>query len=128
MRNFDPYLAMHICPHCKDAGLSELAVRWSYREHPARCVTCGGLSHVLASTSSGITGASMILVSITAAAAIVFNSYVVAVAGFVLLIVQNIWSWRRVELFPIGPEEARTAAKASGLLAFLLLVFRIFST
>jgi hypothetical protein len=119
---------MHICPHCKSLAVSNLAVRWSYREHPARCVACGGLSHVLASTSSGIVGTGMILVALTAAAAIVLSSYPVAVAGLAVTVAQNIWAWRGVELFPIGAEEARIAARRSGMVAIVLLVFRMFST
>lgn len=45
---------MHTCPHCKAPGIGALAKRWSSRSSPAECSACGSLSHVLASTSSGI--------------------------------------------------------------------------
>ena len=44
----------YICPRCKESGIGGLAKRWSDRATPAQCTACGGLSHVLASTSSGI--------------------------------------------------------------------------
>jgi hypothetical protein len=45
---------MTLCPHCKELGVTSLAKRRSSREHPAVCGLCGRLSHVIASTSSGI--------------------------------------------------------------------------
>lgn len=45
---------MHSCPHCQKPGVRNGAARWSAREHPAQCSYCGGLSHVLASTSGAI--------------------------------------------------------------------------
>jgi hypothetical protein len=43
------------CPHCNSVAVKNLAARWARREAPATCGHCGKLSHVIASTRSGMT-------------------------------------------------------------------------
>ena len=119
---------MHICPHCKHRTLSNRAVRWSYRGNPARCSECGSLSHVLASTSNGIFGTGIVLLSLTAAVAMVFQSYLVAVAGLLLAVAHNVWAWGRVELIPIREEAAKKAARVTLGVNAVIILARLFSS
>lgn len=119
---------MHKCPHCGVTALGNMAVRWSYREAPAKCPHCGKLSHVLASTSSGIAGVGIVLAALAVVAAMVLESYLVAAAGFGLLVLHNIWAWRGVELFPISEESAKVAARVSWWLVALGALFKLFSS
>jgi hypothetical protein len=91
----------HACPSCRAAGISALAKRWSARECPAACALCGGLSHVLASTSSGI------------------------FVGTILVFI--VGAWRRAEMFPIPKENAQAAAAVGWFLAGLSGLFTLFS-
>ncbi|MEN9396230.1 MAG: hypothetical protein RLZ81_760 [Pseudomonadota bacterium] len=105
-----------------------MAVRWSYRESPAKCTACGKLSHVLASTSGGILSVCIVLFSVGEAAAMVSESYLVALLVVVLVVCYNLWAWRRVELFPISTESARLAAQINWWLIGLAAFFKIFSS
>ena len=119
---------MHKCPHCNVAGVPHMAVRWSYRESPAKCTACGNLSHVLASTSSGIFSVCIVLFSLGVVAAMVSESYLVALLVGVLVVSYNVWAWRRVELFPISTESAKLAAQVSWWLVGLAALLKIFSS
>jgi hypothetical protein len=119
---------MHKCPHCKVAAVPHMAVRWSYRESPARCTACGKLSHVLASTSSGIVSICIVLFSLGVTVAMVSESYLVAVLLGVLVVSYNMWAWRRVELFPISAESAKLAAQVSWWLVGIAALLKIVSS
>jgi hypothetical protein len=119
---------MHKCPHCHVAAVPHIAVRWSHRESPAKCTACGNLSHVVASTSSGILSICIVLFSLGVVAAIVSQSYLVAMLVGVLVVSYNVWAWRRVELFPISAESAKLAAQASWWLVGLAALLRLFSS
>lgn len=119
---------MHKCPHCNVAAVPLLAVRWSYRESPAKCTACGNLSHVLASTSSGIFSVCIVLFSLAVVAAMVSQSYLVAVLLVVLVVSYNMWAWRRVELFPISTEGAKLAAQANWCLIGIAAFVKLFSS
>ena len=118
---------MHACPHCNAVALSNLAVRWSRRAYPARCCACANLSHVLASASNGIFGTGLVLFSFAVAASMMLDSYWVGASGLVLVLAQNVWVWRRVELFPIAAEDANSAARTSVWVFVVFLLARVFS-
>ena len=105
-----------------------MAVRWSHRESPAKCTACGNLSHVLASTSSGIFSGCIVLFILGVAVAIVSESYLIALLVGVLVVSYNMWAWRRVELFPISAESAKLAAQVSWWLIGLAALLKIFSS
>ena len=116
----------HACPHCHQAAVSNLAVRWSSRESPARCAACGRLSHVVASTSSGIWVVGVVLLVATGLIALLAQSFWAGLAGLAMVGVYNVWAWRHVELWPIDANSAQTAARASWLatvLAWLAVLF-----
>lgn len=100
---------MHACPHCQKLGVRNTAVRWSARENPAQCTYCGGLSHVLASTSSAISVFTGVTLFAGAGLAFVFGSVVLAVAAVLLACSGNVWMWRRCALIPIDRQSAQTA-------------------
>jgi hypothetical protein len=118
----------HRCPHCGIDGLRNLAVRWSYREAPAKCEHCGKLSHVLASVSNGIAGLDLVLSALFVVAAVALGSWLFALAGFCLVVAHNIWAWRQVELFPISEDSAKMAARVSWWVMGLAVILRVFSS
>lgn len=107
----------HTCPHCQQAAVPNLAVRWSARESPARCAACGRLSHVIASTSSGIWVVGVLLLVAAEFIALLAQSPWAGLAGLTLVVAHNVWAWRRVELWPIDSDSAKTAARWSWLAA-----------
>ena len=103
----------YACPRCQELSISGLAKRWSDRGFPAKCAKCGCLSHVLASTSSGIVvGTFLVLIGSMVAAAGAM-SYPLAVSGVCLSVAFNMWAWRRAVLVPI-PKENVDNARAVG--------------
>ena len=119
----------HACPSCRGAGITALAKRWSARECPATCELCGGLSHVLASTSNGIFVGTILvfIVSMIAAIALTPQAWLVFVVAFVLTAVFNVWVWRRAEMFPIPKENAQTAATVGWFVAGLSVLLAMFN-
>lgn len=117
----------HSCPSCRKPGISDLAKRWSDRANPATCEFCGGLSHVLASTSGGIgfVGVLILVVSVIIAAGL--QTFLVVVPGACLAVAYNIRAWRRAELTPIPKENADAAKAANWFLAGLYALFALFS-
>jgi small-conductance mechanosensitive channel len=109
---------MRVCPHCNQAGITNFAVRWSSAGGPAICKACQKLSHVIASTSSGIPVATLLLacagflVTATATNSFLFSLLVACT----MALPYNIWAWRRAKLFPILPENALNARKAGWVL------------
>ena len=93
---------MHHCPHCGVQALPNMAVRWSYRESPAKCGHCGKLSHVIASTSNGIASVGLVMAVLSVLAGLVLESWFAAIAGLGMVAVHNILAWRGVELLPIS--------------------------
>ena len=115
----------HICPHCKAPGIGSLAMRWSSRANPAECSACGGLSHVLASTSSGIWVAGIVIFMFAFVGGLALHSWLLFVSGTVLAAAVNVLAWRRAKLYPISRESAGNAARAgwfvAGVYAFIAL-------
>ena len=104
------------CPHCRKPGITGFAKRWSSRAAPAKCEACGGLSHVLASTSSGIGAAGVLIVVVALIAALGWpssGSAVVFLFGLVLAVACNLRAWKRAKLWPISRESAAHATTAS---------------
>lgn len=99
----------HLCPHCQKPGVSNPALRWSTRESPAQCSYCGGLSHVLASTSSGIGVFTWMTLLVCLVLGVGLSSGWIVAAGLLLAVLGNVWMWRRCELFPIDRKTAQTA-------------------
>ncbi|WP_432727234.1 hypothetical protein [Variovorax sp. W6] len=116
----------HICPRCKESGIGSLAKRWSSRAVPAECSACGGLSHVLASTSSGIRVGSIVIFMVSLIGGLGLHSGLCFVSGLVLAVAFNAWAWRRAKMYPISRESAGNAAKAgwlvAGIYAFIALL------
>jgi hypothetical protein len=107
--------------------VSNFAVRWSSRSSPASCTGCGKLSHVLASSSSGIATIGFLGLCCVAVASFMLQSYGAGLAGIGLVVLFNAWAWRQSELFPISPEGASTAKKAGWWVGALYLLASIFS-
>jgi hypothetical protein len=105
----------HICPRCKQPGIASLAKRWSSRSMPATCEHCGGLCHVMASTSSGIGMAGVVIVLASIIAAVGLHAPWLVLVGAALAIANNIWAWRRARLFPISRDSSDNATKANWL-------------
>lgn len=117
---------MSLCPHCCGDGITPGAKRRSSRERPAECTRCGRLSHVLASTSSGIPVASLFIAgAFFLAAAIVELPIWLGLLGLPVAVSYNVWAWRRAELFPISARSA-TASRRAGWLVNLLALIGIF--
>lgn len=120
MSNAKPY---DTCPHCQGLGISQTAKRRSSREHPAKCTLCGGLSHVIASSRSGITGFTLTIVLVFAVlGAIHAHLGIGALTGVPFAAAYNIWAWNSAELFPISPESAAAARKLSWVVNALALL------
>lgn len=116
----------HTCPHCQQAAVPNFAVRWSSREVPATCAACGRLSHVIASTSSGIWVVGVVLLVAAGFITLLAQSWWAGLAGLTLVVAYNVWAWRRVELWPIDSNSSQTAARVSWLatvLAWLAVLF-----
>ncbi|NVM86882.1 hypothetical protein FHT32_000505 [Variovorax sp. SG517] len=116
----------HICPHCKAPGIGSLAMRWSSRANPAECPACGGLSHVLASTSSGIWVAGIVIFMVALVGGLALHSGLLFVSGLVLAVAFNVWAWRRAKMYPISRESAGNAAKAGWLVAGIYAFIALF--
>ncbi|MDM0032815.1 hypothetical protein QTI33_11840 [Variovorax sp. J22P271] len=118
----------HACPSCRGAGIPALAKRWSARECPATCALCGGLSHVLASTSNGIFVGTLLvfIVALIAAIALTGAPWLAAVLAVCPTLAFNWWAWRRADMFPIPKENAQAAAAVGWFLAGLYALFALF--
>ena len=92
------------------------------------CRNCKKLSHVLASTSSGIFSVGLVLGCCAVIAALIAESYLAGAAGAAGVVGYNVWAWRQAELFPISPESAGTAAQVSWWLLALAVLAKIFSS
>ena len=119
---------MHKCPWCSAAAVSNFAVRWSSHSSPASCARRCKLSHVLASMSSGISTISFVVLCCMVVAGFMVRSYGVGLAGVGVVLVYNVWAWRRSELFPISSESAGTAAKVGWWVIGLSLLAKMFSS
>ncbi|MBS0344507.1 MAG: hypothetical protein JSS56_28725 [Proteobacteria bacterium] len=118
----------HLCPSCKQPGITGWAKRWSSRGSPAACEHCGGLSHVIASTSSGILVGSLLAFVIGAVAGAATGAgWVVALFGLGAALAFNIFAWSRAELFPISKDTARTARAANWFVEVIGLLLLLFS-
>ena len=118
---------MHKCPHCGTNSVAGYAVRWSSRSSPASCRHCSKLSHVLASTSSGIFFVCLVSLCVVLTAALMAESYGLAVLGVCAVLAFNLSAWQGVELFPISPESAKVAAQASWWLTALAILANLLS-
>ncbi|RZJ58783.1 MAG: hypothetical protein EON49_13285 [Acidovorax sp.] len=118
---------MHACPHCQKLGVRNAAVRWSARENPAQCTYCGGLSHVLASTSSAIAMFTWVTLIGGAGLAFGLGSVVMAVAAVLVACAGNVWMWRRCELIPIDRKSAQTANRVGWAATALAVMMGLFS-
>lgn len=108
------------CPHCNALGIRPVAKRWSSREAPAVCAECGKLSHVIASTGSGIPVATLfVVVAFSVLGAFVGHPGWGGLCGVPFALAYNIRAWRKAEMFPISPAAASTARKVSWLVNLL---------
>jgi hypothetical protein len=113
----------HTCPSCREPGIGELAKRWSSRGAPATCEACGALSHVLASTSSGIWAAGVVILVVSLIGALGLHSSLFFFSGLVLAIACNLRAWKRAKLVPISKESAARATTANWFVTGMLVLF-----
>ena len=99
-----------------------MAKRWSSREHPATCSLCGRLSHVIASTSSGIPVASLFIVGAFFLLGAVVNAMILGLVGIPIALAYNVWAWKRAELYPISEDSANTSRRGSWIVNTLALL------
>ena len=116
----------HLCPHCQKPGVSNAALRWATRESPAQCGCCGGLSHVLASTSSGIGVFTWMTLIGCLVLGVTLSSVWIVMAGLLLAVSSNVWMWRRCELFPIDRKTAQTAHRVGWATTLSAVVMAFF--
>ena len=117
--------SMSPCPHCMEMGVTSFAKRWSSREHPATCSHCGRLSHVIASTSSGIFVAPIFIVGIFSLIGAVNDVALLGWFGVPAALGHNLWAWKRATLWPISSDSAKSAHR-SGLIVNVLALLGIF--
>ncbi|MFM9879475.1 MAG: hypothetical protein ACKVOO_03585 [Burkholderiaceae bacterium] len=90
-----------------------MAKRWSSREHPAVCRLCGRLSHVIASTGSGIPVASLFIAGAFVLLGAVLGLMPLGLVGIPVAVGYNIWAWKKAKLFPISGDSAATSRRVS---------------
>lgn len=117
---------LHRCPRCHQPTLPSLQVRWSSRESPAACSACGALSHVLASTASGIWLLELMVVVGALLAGAIAGFWPLGLLSIPLAVAHNRWAWRRVQLWPISAQSVKRARKANGWLMVASLLFALF--
>lgn len=111
------------CPHCNAAGIHSWAKRWSSREAPAKCAECGKLSHVIASTGSGIPVATLlVVVAFALLGAVVGHPGLSALGGIPFAVAYNMWAWRKAQMFPISSDAASSARKAGWFVNLLTVL------
>ena len=111
------------CIHCEGLGIGIAAKRWSGRETPAKCAKCGGLSHVIASTRSGIPVATLlILLAFALLGAVNGNPLVGVSCGLPLAVIYNVWAWARADMFPISREGMAKARAVSWVVNVLTIL------
>lgn len=107
----------HSCPHCKAPGIDGFAKRWSSRAAPVECTACGGLSHVLSSTSSGVWAAGIVIFVVSLIGGLGLHSALFFVSGLALAVAFNVRAWKHAKMYPISRGSAGNAAKANWLVA-----------
>jgi len=113
----------YTCPSCRKPGVGGIAKRWSSRGAPATCEACGGLSHVLASTSNGIWATGVVIVVASLIGALGLHSFLLFFSGLVLAIACNLRAWKRAKLVPISKESVAHAKTANWFLAGIFVLF-----
>lgn len=106
--------------------MSNAALRWATRESPAQCRSCGGLSHVLASTSSAIGVFTWLTLIGCLVLSVTLASVGIVVAGLLAVGLCNVWMWRRCELFPIERKAAQNAQRVGWATALFSVVMVFF--
>ncbi|MGJ7564824.1 hypothetical protein ACSFBM_13290 [Variovorax sp. GB1R11] len=119
-------MTIHTCPRCKQPGIGGFAKRWSSRAAPAECKACGGLSHVLASTTSGIWAVGVLILVVSLIGGLGLHSALFFCSGLVLAVACNVRAWRRAAMYPISTESAASASHANwwvaGIYAFIAIL------
>lgn len=105
--------------------MTSLAKRRSSREHPAVCSLCGRLSHVIASTSSGIFVLSLFIVGTFFLIGAVNDVALLGWFGVPVAVGHNLWAWKRAELWPISGDSAKSSRRG-GLIVNTLALLGIF--
>ncbi|MBS0452312.1 MAG: hypothetical protein JSS14_13470 [Proteobacteria bacterium] len=118
----------HLCPTCKQLGTTGWAKRWSSRGSPATCEHCGGLSHVISSTSNGICVGNLLAFVIGAVVGAAMGAWwVIALFGLGAAIAFNAFAWSRAEMFPISQDSAKSARAANWFVEVIGLLLLLFS-
>jgi hypothetical protein len=95
---------------------------------PRAGAKCGCLSHVLASTSSGIVVGTFLFLIGSMVAAAGAMSYPLAGSGVCLSVAFNVWAWRRAMLVPIPKENAVNARAVGWVLTGLYALVALFGS
>jgi hypothetical protein len=125
LRYLEPHMTQ-TCPRCKAPGIRTLDKRWSSRATPAECTACGGLSHVLASTGSGIWAMGVVILVVSLIGALGLHSTLFFASGMVLAVTLNMRAWKHARMFPISRESAGNAAKAHWFVAGICALLAVF--
>lgn len=99
-----------------------MAKRRSSRGHPAKCNLCGRLSHVIASTSSGIPVFSLFIVGAFFLLGAVVNVMMLGWVGIPMAVGYNVWAWKRAKLWPISGEGANASLRGGWIVNTLGLL------
>ena len=119
---------MNTCPHCREAGgIKTWEKRFSSRGNPVICKQCGGLSHVLASSSSGTFVVTVFLFVIAALAGALGGSWLAGLSVCLLAVAYNQWAWQREALWPIPKESVQAARRANWVMMTVYLMIAFFS-
>jgi hypothetical protein len=110
------------CPHCQGTGVPLSAKRRSSREHPAVCSLCGKLSHVIASSSSGIFWFSLFIVGTFYLIGAINEVTLLGWLGVPIAMAYYRWAWKRAALWPITGDSAKSSRQASRLVNALGLL------
>jgi len=114
---------MYQCPHCGKAGVSGLGKWWSSAAAPAKCVRCGGFSHVRASGRNGIFVVGGLLLLLAAVVAAAAQSWLLAILGLVVVLGCYTWLWHSTELVPTSQEQSASARWFNWALLAAAIVF-----
>lgn len=117
--------SMTNCPHCLQSGITLPAKRRSSREYPATCSVCGRLSHVLASTHSGIAVATLFILGGSFVLAMAAGYWVAGFLGLPVALGYRAWAWKGAELLPISSQSASSSRRGNWVVNVLAL-FGIF--
>jgi uncharacterized membrane protein YphA (DoxX/SURF4 family) len=88
---------------------------------------CGRLSHVIASTSSGICVASMFVVGAFFLIGAMSDVIALGLIGIPVAVYYNVWAWKRADLWPISGASSKLSRRGGFFVNILALLGVFFS-